>query len=182
MSQETSYSNSGGFQPATPAPAKAMAPARAKTVETAFWLLLAAAATVLIRIPVAIVTANQDRYKSQMERSLGPENAEIWANNQIEGFTTAGIITALILIALALLSRMGHGWPRIVLIVVVVLTALNTRVQFSGSLVDVYEVAWVTLVSVVLTLAATVLLFLKPSSDYFKARKQHRKSKAAAQA
>ena len=178
VSQETGYSSSDGARQAAPAKTRALTPARAKTVETAFWLLIAAAVLVLVRIPVGMWAVDKDEHKKAIEDFLGPDNVPIWTGNEVSEYIWAGVITALILTAIAVLSRMGLGWPRIVLIVVAVFTALNARVQFFASVIPVYETAWVTLISVLLTLAATVLLFLKPSNDYFKAIKQHRKGKA----
>ncbi|MCQ1996520.1 hypothetical protein [Arthrobacter sp. zg-Y1171] len=178
IAQDANQNPYAGAQPVAPG----NAPARPKTVEMAFWLLLAAAALVLIRIPVGIMAVNKDDHKSEIESFLGPDNVPIWIRNEISDYVWAGVITAVILAAIALLSRMGLGWPRIVLIVVAVLTALNSRVQFFASVIPVYETAWVTLISVLLTLAATVLLFLTPSNHYFKSMGQYRKGKKAVQA
>ena len=178
VSQDTSYNAYAGGQPAAHTPA----PSRPKTVETAFWLLMAAAALVLIRIPVGIMAVNTDKHKTYIENGLGPDNVPIWVAGEISGYVVSGIVTAVILAAIALLSRMGLGWARIVLIVVVVFTALNARVQFFASLVTVYETAWVTLASVLLSLAAAVLLFLKPSNNYCTSAGAYRKGRKLSQA
>ncbi|MCQ1954516.1 MULTISPECIES: hypothetical protein [Arthrobacter] len=178
VAQDANYNPYAGVQPVAPG----NAPARPMTVEMAFWLLLAAAALVLIRIPVGIMAVNKDDHKSEIESFLGPDNVPIWIRNEISDYVWAGVITAVILAAIALLSRMGFGWPRIVLIFVVIFTALNTRVQFFASVIPVYETAWVTLASVLLSLVAAVLLFLAPSGAYFKSMGQYRKGKKAVQA
>ncbi|MCC3292177.1 MULTISPECIES: hypothetical protein [unclassified Arthrobacter] len=177
MAQDANYNPYAGVQPATPATAPVAAPARPKTVETAFWLLIAAAALVLIRIPVGIAAVNSEKHKEEVGSIFGTANIPWWTSEEISGYVSGGIFTAVILTAIALLSRMGFGWPRIVLILVVISTALNTRVQFFASVVTVYPAAWVTLVSVLLSLAATVLLFLTPSNHYFKSMGQYRKGK-----
>ncbi|WP_342022989.1 hypothetical protein AAE021_14295 [Arthrobacter citreus] len=178
MVQDATNNPYAGDRPAVPA----IAPARPTTVEAAFWLLLAAAALVLIRIPVGIWAVNKEEHKSFIENGLGPDNVPIWVGGEISGYVWSGVITAVILAAIAMLSRMGLGWPRIVLVVVVIFTTLNTRVQFFASLVTVYETAWVTLASVLLSLAAAVLLFLKPSNAYFRSTGAYRKGRKLSQA
>lgn len=177
LAQDASH-NPAGVQPTS---TKA-APARPKTVETAFWLLVAAAVLVLVRIAVGIAVVNSAGHKETIGETLGTANIPFWVEEQTSGYVWSGIITAVILGAIALLSRMGYGWPRIVLILVTISTALNTRVQFFASIITVYETAWVTLVSVLLTLAAVVLLFLAPSGTYFKSMRQYRKGRKLGQA
>ena len=162
-----------GAQSALPA----AAPARPKTVEAAFWLLVAAAALVLSRIPVGVAVVNTDEHRSVIANRLGPDNVIPWMAGEIFGYFGFGLVTAVILAAIAALSYEGHGWSRIVLIVVVIVTALDTRVQFFASLVTVYETAWLALASVLLSLAAAVLLFLKPSNEYCKSAGQYRKGR-----
>lgn len=72
--------------------------------------------------------------------------------------------------------------PQFSTIVVGILAALNTRVQFFASIVAVYETARVTLASVLRSLAAAVLLFLKPSNAYCKSTGQHREGRKLGQA
>lgn len=160
----------------------AAAPPRPRTVEAAFWLLVAAASLAIIRIPVAVAAANTEKYKSVIANGLGRENVVMWMAGQIFGNVLWGLITAVILAAIAVLSQAGHSWSRIVLIIVVIVTALNARAQFFASPVTVYETAWVTLASVLLSLAAVVLLFLKPSNNYCTSAGQYRTGKKLSQA
>jgi hypothetical protein len=137
---------------------------------------------VLVRIAVGIAVVNSAGHKETIGETLGAANIPFWVAEETSGYVWPGIITAVILGAIALLSRMGYGWPRIVLILVTISTALNARVQFFASIITVYETAWVTLVSVLLTLAAVVLLFLAPSGTYFKSMRQYRKGRKLGQA
>lgn len=178
MVQNTNSNPHAGAQ----SPTRGVTPVRPATVGAAFGLLLAAAALVLLRIPVGMWAVNKDENKSVIEDALGPDNVSVWVAGEISGYVWLGVITAVLLAGIALLARRGLGWPRIVLIVVVIFTALNTRVQFFASLVTVYETAWVTVASVLLSLAATVLLFLKPSNEYFKVTGQYRKGRQLSQA
>lgn len=182
MSEKTAQNaNHSSNAPGGPGTALA-APARAKTVEIAFWLLLASAAAVLIRIPVAISVLNTDEFKTRLEETFGAYViVPNWIASESSGYVWSGIITAVVLAAIAVLVRMGLGWPRFVLIVVTVLTALNMRVQFTQEPV-VMAAAWVTLAAVLLMLAATVLLFLPQSGAYFKSRGQYRKDRTLSRA
>ncbi|UWX97417.1 hypothetical protein N2K95_01600 [Arthrobacter zhaoxinii] len=178
VAQDANQNPYAGAQPAAQTPATpGAAPARPKTVEMAFWLLMAAVALVLIRIPVGIMAVKSEKHKEEIASIFGEANIPWWSSEEISGYVSAGIFTGIILTGIALLSRMGFSWPRIVLIVVVILSAMNTRVQFFASVITVYPAAWVTLVSVLLSLAATVLLFLTPSNHYFKSMGQYRKGK-----
>ena len=145
---------------------------RTNTVEIAFWLLLASAAAVLIRIPVGISAVNTDEFKAELEAVFG-RNVIVpnWIASESSAYVWSGIITAVIFAALAVLVRMRMGWSRYVLIVAAVLTGLNMRVQFTQEPV-ISSAAWVTLASVLLALAATVLLFLPQSRAWFASKAQ----------
>ncbi len=136
----------------------------------AFWLLIASAAAVLIRIPVGISAINTDEFKAELDAVFG-RNVIVpnWIASESSAYVWSGIVTALIFAALALLVRMRMGWSRYVLIAATVLTGLNMRVQFTQEPV-VTAAAWVTLASVLLALAAAVLLLFLPQSwAYFAA-------------
>ncbi|WAP51778.1 hypothetical protein OL239_18955 [Arthrobacter sp. ATA002] len=182
MSEKMAQNANQGSSTAGGPVAAPAAPARAKTVGIAFWLLVAAAAAVLIRIPVGISAVNSDEYKAELEAVFG-RNVIVpnWIASESSAYVWSGIITAAVFAAIAVLIRMGLGWPRFVLVLSVVLTGLNMRVQFTQEPV-VTAAAWVTLASVLLALAAAVLLFLPQSGAYFKSVSRGRKNKLASQA
>lgn len=131
---------------------------------------------------MGISALNTDEFKARLEETFGDYViVPNWIASETSAYVWSGIITAVICAAIAVLVRMGLGWPRFVLIVVTVLTALNLRVQFTQEPV-VTSAAWVTLAAVLLTLAAAVLLFLPQSGAYFKANGQYRKGKALSRA
>lgn len=152
-----------------PAGAGAIAPVPAPTlVRIAFWLYLVAALLSVVGLILAVAT--QAHSRAQVESSLAAHGQHISAGtvDAIVGLAVVvaivfGLIFAAAYVIFALFLRRGANWARIVLTIVTVLSFL--------SLGSAYGIgAGRVLVSVV----ATVLLFLGPAGAFFrevKARK-----------
>ncbi|MCC9205896.1 hypothetical protein LOC60_12710 [Arthrobacter sp. zg-Y769] len=183
MPQQIDYNYAGG-QPAT-APAPAAAPARPKTVDLAFWLLIASVAFLIIRIPVGLAILNSAGYAAALEANHEGTYFIVDVPGTIEMRTPSMIYPPLLMAAITLLSaifiRKGHNWARILL---AVFAALSLLVAVVMMLVEVPVMAAVlmSLAAAVLTLAATVLVFLTPSGAYFRLMGQYRRGKNLGQA
>ena len=155
-------------------------PARPQQVNMAFWLLIGTAVLGLISLPFTISYMNSPAYLEYLEsisRDLGLQVdsqslADTVASSTIS--TVLGVILgAAVRVGLALLVRAGFNWARIILTVLAVLSLIGLFGLFStGPVVGV-----LTLVSLVATIAAVVLLYMKPSGEYFARKKAYRQAK-----
>ena len=181
MSEKTPQDTNYGYTAHPQVSAAGAPPARPTTIEAAFWMLVGAALLLIIRIPAGIAVLNSEEYQAELEAEFEASGYIVDVPATVASGTSflvlAGIVSAAVLLLCAILSRIGQGWPRILLAVVTVLSLLNLRVLATDD-VPVMAMVLLTAGSVLLTLVATVLLFLKPSSGFFKARKQHRQAKA----
>jgi phosphoglycerol transferase MdoB-like AlkP superfamily enzyme len=132
---------------------------------TAFWLYVAAAALSLVSLIVSLVTFGGTR--DVVARQLANEGVEVSdsAINALLGVTIAiSILFAVIWIAafvlFAVFMKRGANWARIVLTVITVLSLVNILSGFGlGAL------------QVVASVIATILIWLRPASEYFAAVK-----------
>jgi|SRR4051794_5907513 hypothetical protein len=151
-----------GSAPAYGQPAAAGPVARPRTVEIAFWLYLAAAVLDVISAIISLTGMGGaiDAAKEQAS-SQGQELPEGALDAAIGAGIAIGVAFSVVLIAatvvFAILMRRGFGWARWVLLVLAVLSLLGV---FGGVLGILHTLCMV---------AATVLVFLRPSTEYFRA-------------
>lgn len=154
--------NYGGNPYAGMPQAPAAEPARPRTVELAFWLVIASSVLNILNYFLTLDYVN-----------------EMSGGAVVTGAAAGGFIfgTA-IRIALAALARQGQNWARIVLTVLAVLslTGLLGGLFLAGPLAGLTG-----LLSIATFVAAAVLLFLKPSNEFFTASKAYRQARKFAQ-
>lgn len=175
MSDQTPQENynynayTGGATPDVPA-----APVRPKQVDISFWLLIVSLVISVVSVPLTIAVFNSPESREATEAELQRQNvAGLTVDDAIAATVAFLVITAVISVAITLLVaifiRKGHNWARIVLTVFAVLSLLSLLVPSGASLLGI--------VGIVLVLAATVLLYVKPAPAYFAAMKQYRRNK-----
>ena len=149
----------------TPSAAPAGQP---QQVRIAFWLYLLAALAALISGVVGAATAGVNR--SVIESQLATSGVAVSAS-MIDAVVTAAIIVSIIVaiiwvvafVIFALFMKRGAGWARIVLTILAALSLFSVASNFGlGALQAVAAVV------------ATVLVWLRPASEYFQAVKASR--------
>ncbi|MGW9402934.1 hypothetical protein ACWGQ2_03080 [Arthrobacter sp. NPDC055585] len=168
-----SYNAYAGNQPAAAPPA----PVRPKQVDLGFWLLIAAAVVSVISIPVTIAWMDSTEFRDTiMSTSTGAiSESDVDAVIAITAVTTIFFAAVSIAIALlvALFIRKGHNWARIVATVFAALGIFGlTNLTMAGGLMAV-----LTVLSVLLPIVAVVMLWMKPSTEYFNGAKAYRQFK-----
>ncbi|MSR98584.1 hypothetical protein [Arthrobacter sp. BL-252-APC-1A] len=156
------------------APAAPPAPVRPKQVDLGFWLLIAAAVVSVISIPVTLSWMNSSEFKEMLaETSTTPisgseMDAIIAVTAAITIFFSA--ISVVIALLVAFFIRKGHNWARIVATVFAALGAFGLiNLSTAGALMTL-----LTVLSILLPIVAVVMLWMKPSTEYFNASKAFR--------
>jgi hypothetical protein len=136
-----------------------------RQVAIAFWLYMAAAALSLVSLAVALLASGAAR--DSVARELAKNNVKVSdsAINAVWGVTIGlSILFAVVWIAVfvlfAFFMKRGANWARIVLTVFTVLSLVNI---LSGFGLGALQVA--------ASVIATILIWLRPASDYFAAVK-----------
>lgn len=131
-----------------------------KEVNLAFWLIIGAGILGLIGIPFNIAAA-KEAADSQLPASganITPEEFNTMLTAVVVVFAVVG---AALYALIAVFVRKGANWARIVATVFAVISLTN----LFGGLV-------ITVLQVLLGMAAVVLLYLKPSNEYFRASRK----------
>jgi hypothetical protein len=149
--------------PTTPtANSTAVRPPVPTQVNVAFWLYIVAA--VISLASVVIVFATIGLLRAAARSQLASRGASL-TSSQLDAAVTAGIIVSVVVavvflaayILFAVFLRRGANWARIVLLVLTVLSLLSVTSDYGiGAL------------RVAVGIVATILVFLKPASDYFR--------------
>ena len=158
----------GAYPAASPAAAVPAAPAVApNTVNIAFWLYIASAALSVISGIVGIITVSAGRQAAinaiqRQGANLHGMSVDAVANIAITVAVTVAIVTlvfwAIAFVLFAYFMRRGANWARIVLTVLTGLSLLNIIAAFGlGAL------------QVAASIVAVVLMWLRPSTEYFNA-------------
>lgn len=168
-----SYNAYAGNQPAAAPPA----PVRPKQVDLGFWLLIAAAVVSVISIPVTISWMNSDGFRDMLAETstVAISASEMDAIIAISATTTVffAVISLAVALLVALFIRKGHNWARIVATVFAALGLLGlTNLAMAGGLMVL-----LTVLSVLLPIVAVVMLWMKPSTEYFNGAKAYRQFK-----
>jgi len=139
-----------------------------RTVNIAFWLFVAAAVLSVISGIITIATIGSQRAQfldavrnSDQGGKLDPNSV---ADAVIAGATTWAVVTlifwAVAFVLFAFFMRRGANWARIVLTVLTVLSLLNIINGFGAGFLQF-----------ALAVVGVVLIWLRPSSEYFAAVK-----------
>ena len=160
----------------TPAAPTAAPSAPPSQVNIAFWLYIAAAVlSVISGIVTVVVVANSRQAAidalTRNNTNLKGITVQQAADASVAVGTVLAIITllfwAITFTVFALLMRRGAGWARIVLTVLTVLSLLNIPWGYgAGGL------------QVIAAIVATVLIWLRPASEYFAAVKASKAPRA----
>jgi hypothetical protein len=159
--------------------APAEEPARPKQINLAFWFLIGSAVAGLIALPLSIAWMNSPEYLEYLEtvaRDLGVDVDPTYLSASIASATATSVVSGIIGLAvrvgLAFLVRAGFNWARIVITIFAVLSLFSLIGLFvTGPVVGVLNLA-----AIAATIAAVVLLFMKPSSEYFARKKAYRQA------
>lgn len=163
-----------GAFPASAAPAAPVAAPSAppSTVNNAFWLyIVAAVLSVVSGIIAAIAVGGSraaiiDQLHNQNVTTNGLSVEQV-ADAAIAFAVTWSIITlvfwTLVFVLFAVFMRRGAGWARIVLTILTVLSLLN--------ILSVLSTFGVSALQTVAAVIALILMWLRPSSEYFAAVK-----------
>lgn len=152
-----------------PAAAPVVAPtAPPRTVNIAFWLFVAGAVFSVISGIITIATIGSQRADIiaalRNSKQAGSTNPESLADTLIATTTTLTVVTlifwAVVFILFAFFMRRGANWARIVLTVLTVLSLLNLVNGFGAGALQV-----------IATIIGVILIWLRPSSEYFAAVK-----------
>ena len=170
-SNNYNYSAYAGDQGGTPPPAAI--PERPKQVEISFWLLIVGLVLSLVTIPIGIAAINSPENRTVLEKQLADQGTAVNLDDALAVATgivvIIAVLSAAVTILVAVFIRKGYNWARIVLTVFAVLSLLN--------LVNPSAANLTAIAASLLTIAATVLLYLKPAPEYFTGMKQYRLSR-----
>ena len=172
MSTPSNY-NYNAFSGGQPAAAPA-APQRPAAVERGFWLLIASAVLSLIAGILSIVELMSDEGRSELAQVSGltPAEADTAVTIGIVTALVIGVISVAVSVLFAVFARKGHNWARIVIAVFAGISLFGLA-GINGSLEGI-----LSLVSILLIIAAVVLFFTKPASAYFSQMQQYRQAKS----
>jgi len=149
--------------------------ARPTTVTYALVALVANMALGLVS--AILIFANREAYLDQafIDQGLDPETSQ-FASDVVDAGYRVGAIVGLVFVALWAMflwfAWKGHNWARIV---IWVFGGLSLVSFFSAVSSPVGIIVMVNVLSLLLTLAAVVLLALKPSNDWYRYQGHARK-------
>ena len=154
-------------------------PPRPKEVERAFWLLIAGAVLGVLALPFALVYVNSPEYLTAVEQTLRNAGLDVDSQALADGVAAStawaiitGILGLAVRVALAFLVRAGYNWARIIIAIYAALSLLGLIGLFSTGV----PAGILTLLAALATIAAAVLLFMKPSNNYFTRKKAYRQA------
>jgi hypothetical protein len=143
-------------------------PTAPRSVVASYWMLLVSAALPVLIVILTLATWNSVVNQLVQQRPAGTTVAQ--ASGAIHSYLIANITLDLIFAALyvgfAILMRRGRNWARLSITAIVAVFAVLGVLNNSGL---------VTLISILIELAAIGMLYTKPSKEYFAAMRQHRR-------
>jgi lysylphosphatidylglycerol synthetase-like protein (DUF2156 family) len=151
--------------------AKATAPQAPRLIIIAYWLYIAAGVFSLVSLALTLAMANSLRpaVRSALEGAHKSAN-EAAVGAALNGYLINGAIFAIIWLVLfvvcAIFLRRGSNWARAVLTIVTIFSLVNV---FGGFLAG--------LAQVLAALVASVLVWLKPSSEFFREARDIRRGR-----
>lgn len=135
-------------------------------VQIAFWLFLLTAAVHLVTLIIA--AANSGTTTATAKTQIAKNGASSAVTHQAQSLVGTSVVVGIVLGAVFLIAfvvfdlfmRRGAGWARIVLLIVTILSLSGVIGAYGfGAL------------GVVAAVVATVLMFLRPSGEYFRSVK-----------
>ena len=133
-------------------------PKRPKQVDSAFTLLMVILGLTVLSVPAGILLTN----------AAGPDVPMAG----VMFLVVVGIICLAVTLVAAIFIRKGRNWARILL-------AVYTALSVLALVINIGLLGWWAVLALVIT---TVMLFRKPSPQYFQAMSQYRQHKALTQA
>lgn len=157
-----------GTGPASPEPPP-------QQVQLSFWLWVASVVVGLVGTVLGL--ADVETIRAQAE-----EQATASSGGQLDQAAVDAIITFSIVVGIAIgvlftvatlvfavLMRRGRNWARILLAVIAGLSLLSSGISLPNATAVVVVV---TVLGLVVTLAAVILMFLRPANEWFAARRR----------
>jgi Trk-type K+ transport system membrane component len=138
-------------------------------VRVAFWLFLAAAALQLVALGLGLAFIASPAYSAEIARQLEGQDVPAGVVQSARNITI-GVLIAIAVVAIgvyllvAFHSRRGRNWARLTAAVFAALSLLSLAGFNAGS-------TSITYLQIALGIAAVVALYLRPSSAYFRARR-----------
>lgn len=169
--QIPSFPPSAGQAPPPPAtPTSGVSTVPPRPVVTAFWLYIAAAALSVISLIVALTT--NGNVKASLQHQLAA-NGQQMSNSTIDALIGVGIAVSIVFaviwivlfVLFAFFMKRGANWARIVLTVITALSFANLGSGYGAGLVQV-----------IVAIIATILIWLRPAGEYFRAIKARKVS------
>jgi hypothetical protein len=154
-------------------------PVRPKQVNMGFWLLIGSAILGLLTLPFAISFMNSPEFIDNLQgvaREADVELDSAFISTAIAGSTfstvLSGIFALAVSVGLAFLVRAGFNWARILVTIFAAFSLFGIfDLFFTGPIAGV-----LTLAQILVTVGAVVLLFMKPSNEYFARKKAFRQA------
>lgn len=128
-----------------------------KQVNTAFWLYIASAAVSLVLLIIALATVGSMTTQLQQSGQLSGSAASAAVGISVTFSVIFGILFIAAYVLFAVFMRRGANWARIVLLIVTVLSVFGILGGYG-----------VGALRAILGIIATVLIFIKPASEYFR--------------
>lgn len=126
-------------------------------VNAAFWLYIAGAALSLVALIIALATIGPVTAQLQRNGTLSGSAASAAVGVSVTISVVFGILYIAAYVLFAVFMRRGANWARIVLLVVTVLSLFGVLGGYG-----------VGAARVVVGVIATILIFIKPASEYFR--------------
>lgn len=163
------------YNPAPEAFVPAQEPTAPPIMNTIFFMLLGAAVLHIVATILGIMNVTSDSFRTQIEQQLRSQNVPGLTPEMIDttimfALTTSiviGIVAVVAYVVIGLFIKQGMGWARMVggVLAIVSLTQLLGLSLPSGIL---------TILQVLLGMAAVVLCFTGPAGAFFAAKKNYK--------
>lgn len=170
----TSHYDSGSslppYQAASSGAASGAHPVPPRQVTLAFWLYIAAAALSIVSLIISLTTLGPARESAQRQlEASGQSISGGTLDAIIAGTVVIGVVFAIIWVAVyvlfAFFMKRGANWARIVLTIIAALSLLNILSSYG-----------VGALQALTAIVATVLIWLRPASEYFRAVKERKQA------
>ncbi|HEX3783874.1 MAG TPA: hypothetical protein VHX38_29780 [Pseudonocardiaceae bacterium] len=159
----------GDFSPMPPVdPAAEASPRPPVTVVVAFWVWIAAAVLVLVRVVLTLGQKNEivNELRANPPKGIAASTYPQVAQTLIDVQVLLFVLAALFFVFFAYKVRAGRNWARLTITIVTVVGVVYTAL-YSG-------LDWETGISLLISVIPVVLINLPPSTAYFAARKRQK--------
>jgi hypothetical protein len=168
MSDSTPLPSYSSSDP-TPPSGRSGAPVAVPTqVNTSYWLYIAAA---IVSVIILLLSAFAVDATRKLIRQAAEKSGSHLTSTQLDAAATASIVFAVVLglifaalfVLFAVFMRRGANWARIVLLIITVLSLTGAAGSYG-----------LGILRLILGVVATVLIFMRPANEYFRAVKASR--------